>query len=295
MKQFMTLSLIPLMISFSLCAKAPAQLAPTGAPPPERARVVDAYGTATVTAMDSHTSNAVNIGDLIGPKVTLKTGDGSAVLLMLPEKYMFRIGERTTVEIKQLGANKQFSFNLIGGKVWNIVRGLSKPAKYEVETSSAVAGVSGTVFSVFHDELTNETQVSTSDGSVNVLQGTGPRVAIAKGFMGRFIRGGVRGQASQMQPPMFKMWKHLMMQEGLLNRNRAPRLDRQFDPMMRQWMPGRGLMNGERRGGTQAEPGIPNVKRNHKGVGPRGGSSTGHLENVDRKSRHIPQPTDRRD
>ncbi len=141
--------------------------------PPEigKARVLDAAGTVQKSNVGANKFSNVNVGDLLPEKTTIKTGSGAALLLQLPNRYLFRVGENTTVDLNKLGVANEFSFNVVSGKVWNLVRGAMKPAKYEVQTPSAVVGVSGTIFSVFHEDEDDGTVVSTAEGIVNVQKG----------------------------------------------------------------------------------------------------------------------------
>jgi hypothetical protein len=111
-------------------------------------------------------------------------------LLQLAGGHMFRVGENTKVILKELGKDKSFSFQVLAGNIWSAVRTLNQPTKYEVETPSAVAGVSGTVFAVFHDLATGQTTVSTNKGTVNVQQfnGQGRAGNVAPVGVGQYVQ-----------------------------------------------------------------------------------------------------------
>ena len=207
----------------------------------ERAKVVDAYGTVQKRQTASATWRNVSVGDLLTANTTLRTGDNSAILLMLPNRHMLRVGAKTTVELKALGRENAFSFNVIAGKIWSLVRPAAKPAKYEVETPSAVVGVSGTIFSVFHDEESAETQVSADEGMVRVRQ-EGQLINIAKGSFGRFPHHGhPRPRAKPLtelvapQPDTFRrMWRLMRRQEPWISGAHKIQMHRQWDRQMNQ-------------------------------------------------------------
>ncbi|HLJ57228.1 MAG TPA: FecR domain-containing protein, partial [Chthonomonadaceae bacterium] len=115
------------------------------------ALVLDVYGPAQSRVGDKGDWKNVNAGDILAVQTAVKTGDNAAVLLKLNGAHLFRVGEKTTVTLKELGVGKSFSFQVLAGNIWSIVRKVTQPAKYEVETPSVVAGVSGTIFAVSHD------------------------------------------------------------------------------------------------------------------------------------------------
>src|SRR5689334_11788257 len=136
MKRLVTLGLL-LMLCGPVATQEPqAQNNPA---PSERAKVEDAFGTAQKQiGGDKAAWKNISVGDLLAPQTTVKTGENSAVLLQLPDQHVLRVGAGTTVVLKELGKDKSFSFNVLSGRVWSYVRHASNPAKYEVETPSAV-------------------------------------------------------------------------------------------------------------------------------------------------------------
>ena len=90
----------------------------------------------------------------------LRTGSNGAALLQLPHNHLMRVGAGTTLVLRQLNDANQFSFKVLSGQVWSLVRKANHPTKYEVETPSAVAGVTGTIFSVSADAQTGERRSS---------------------------------------------------------------------------------------------------------------------------------------
>jgi hypothetical protein len=205
--------------------------------PTDKAKVVDVFGAVQKRVGDEKAKwENVSVGDLLPPKTTLKVGDKSAALLLLPDKHVFRVGAKTTVELRELGKDKSFSFNVLSGKVWSFVQSASKPTKYEVETPSAVVGVTGTLFSVFHDETENETMVSADDGEVTVRQGE-RKLKVAKGYLMRLRRAELaKAQATQQNEQMKRMWLALRQQENWMTAKSAMRLNRQMEERLRDIM-----------------------------------------------------------
>ena len=179
-----------------------------------KAKVTDAFGTAQKRSGSATAAwQDISVGDLLPTQTTVKTGDDSAVLLQLPDEHVLRVGANTTIELRELGANKSFSFRVVSGRIWSLVEKASKPAKYEVETPSAVAGVEGTLFSVFHEEDTQQTAVSTDEGQVNVRQGS-QSVKVGAGYSTRLRRNQrVPPQVFEHPPAMKQMWQMMHQRE----------------------------------------------------------------------------------
>ena len=194
----------------------------------EKAKVVDAFGTAKRRAGDSAPWQNINVGDLLGTQTTVQTGGSSAVLLQLPDRHIFRIGADSTVQLKQLGKDKQFSFSVLSGHVWSFVRRAEKPAKYEIETPSAVIGVSGTVFSVSHDPDSADTEVSTDKGEVKVSAG-GTTQTVTTGNTLRARRGMALSRAVVQTPAQRRVWQALYVRETWLGGGESGRLNRRVE------------------------------------------------------------------
>ena len=196
----------------------------------EKAKVVDAFGTAKRRLSDNVPWQNINAGDLLTTQTTVQTGDNSAVLLQLPDRHVFRIGAGSTVQLKQLGKDKQFSFSVLSGHIWSFVRSAEKPAKYEIETPSAVIGVSGTVFSVSHDPDSADTEVGTDRGEVKV-SAEGATQIVATGNTLRAHRGTALSRAVVQTPAQHRVWRALHARETWIGGGNAGagRLDRRTE------------------------------------------------------------------
>ncbi len=255
------------LVVLGLTAVASAQSA-------DKAKVVDAFGTSQRRIGTAAKWEPVNVGDLLAPATWLKTGANSAVLLALPDKHVMRVGANTTVELKALGKDKAYSFNVAAGKVWSIVNSASKPAKYEIETPSAVAGVQGTLFGVFHDATDDATNVSAAEGQVEVRQG-GKKWMVKQGSCTNLKRGMKQDAVVMDQPEHIRvMWKLLREREGWmrgggekLDRERVERGLQDFDQrhraaMMEFWKRRQAAAaKAGQRPGPPRGPGKPNGRR----------------------------------
>lgn len=184
------------------------------AQPAFRAKVGDAFGQAQKRVAGASGWQDISVGDLLAPQTSVKTGDDSAVLLQLPDRHVLRIGANSLVELRELGANKSYSFRVLSGKIWSLVESATRPTKYEVETPSAVAGVEGTLFSVFHEEDSGQTAVSTDEGQVRVRQGR-QGINVGAGYSTRVRRNQrVPLQVAQQAPAMRQMWQMVRQRES---------------------------------------------------------------------------------
>ncbi len=174
------------------------------------ARVTDAFGTAQKqSASAGGTWQNISVGDLLPAMTSVKTGDNSAVLLLFRGGHVLRIGSNTTVQLREVGGGKSFSFSILSGRIWSVVRTVNKPAKYEVDTPSAVAGVEGTLFSVFYGQDSAHTLVSANQGTVNLRQG-GQSVKVREGFTADVAKGQKSPLAASPSPPYIeRMWQSL--------------------------------------------------------------------------------------
>jgi hypothetical protein len=176
----------------------------------DQARVVEAYGTVEKRIGTTVAPwQPVSVGDLLGPDIAIRTGADSAALLLLPDTHAVRVGEETAVELREVGRNGSFSFAIVTGIIWSFVNPARKPAKYEVQTPSALLGVSGGLFSVSHNHQSSETGITVDDGEVSVRQGNNTH-NIGSGFQIRLLRN--QPQRARLEPQDSQtrdMWRKL--------------------------------------------------------------------------------------
>jgi len=187
-------------------------------PPAPFARVADAYGKVEKKLPGGSTYQPLSVGDRLPVAATIRTGEG-AVLVELPDHHVVRVGARTTVVLSQLGQDKQFALKVLTGQIWTLVKKANHPSKFTVETSSGIAGVTGTFFGVAVDENTQETVVSTGEGSVQVQsvdeqgQPLGEPVPVTQGMMTRLARRQRPPVAFRQGQEHRQMWQ-LLYREG---------------------------------------------------------------------------------
>jgi hypothetical protein len=191
---------------------------------------MDAHGTVEKRSSAADALwQSVNVGDTLSAGSTIRTGENAAVLLLLPDKHTFRVGEGTTVALREVGANKSFSFEVMKGRIWSFVNKAKKPAKYEVETASMVLGVSGTLFSVSHDDVAGASEVSVDDGEVRVRQGELTH-RMERGWQIRLERGATQPARPQRHDnPTREMWRNMRDREGWTRPAANPRLNPQME------------------------------------------------------------------
>jgi hypothetical protein len=195
-------------------------------PAADRARVVDAYGQ--VQKRVSRTPEqwtAVVTGDLLPPDSAVRTGERSAILLQTPDRHSIRIGSATTLELKEVGKGNSYAFQLIAGEIWSFVNKARKPARFEVDTPTAVLGVRGTVFNIAHDVGSNESTVSVDEGIVSLNQG-GVTQAVEKGYEMRVRPNQLRqARAAKHSQATKDMWK-VVLRENWAKASSTPKLNR---------------------------------------------------------------------
>lgn len=124
---------------------------------------------------DVKVQNIMKVQDLeVG--YTLKQGDiiitskDSECEIQVNKKAMVRVGEKTKVSFSEIALStqdkKESVIELVGGNVKAAVKGLGKD-EFKIKTSTAVAAVRGTRFSVSSDEA-GKTKVVVSEGKVAV-------------------------------------------------------------------------------------------------------------------------------
>jgi hypothetical protein len=202
--------------------------------PADSAKVADVNGTAKRrTSKTPDQWVALKAGDLVAVDSAVQTDANSAVLLSLPGQHVIRIGESTTLELKELGKNSAYSFSLVKGRIWSYVDKASKPAKYEVETASVILGVSGTLFSVSRDEQSDEIESSVQDGKVRLRRGQVSKT-LEPGFQLRVLNHRLGAAVARKHTvATLAMWKSIGGAESWHKRGGAMRLDRQVDERAR--------------------------------------------------------------
>jgi hypothetical protein len=175
----------------------------------------------------------LNKGDRVAADSAVQTAANSAVLLSLPGQHVVRIGENTTLEVKQAGQNNAYSFSLLKGRIWSYVNGATKPAKYEVESASVTLGVSGTLFSVAHDETTDELDASVQEGQVRMHRGA-VQQTLNHGFQMRVLqRRLAMAKPLEFTPATREMWKTVGTSEAWAKPGGQLRLNPQVETRAR--------------------------------------------------------------
>jgi hypothetical protein len=203
--------------------------------PSDRAKAADVHGRVErrATSNPDDRWSPIRVGDLLGPDSAVRTAPDSAVLLLLSDAHVVRIGENTILELKELGQNGSFSFALLKGRMWSLVDKAKKPAKYEVETPSTILGVSGTLFSVGHDEGNDETNVSVDEGEVRLHQGPTSK-SVAAGLQMGVLRDGLDESSPQKHTPAtLAMWKSIRSRETWAKPQGALRLNNEVEERAR--------------------------------------------------------------
>jgi hypothetical protein len=196
-----------------------------------RAKAADVRGRAEQRAGKRQEDrwSPIKGGDLLSADSTVRTAADSAVLLVLPDEHVVRIGENTVLDLKELGENNSFSFALLAGRIWSFVDKAKKPAKYEVETPSTILGVSGTLFSVAHDEGSDDTEVSVDEGQVRLRQGQTSKNVDA-GSQLRVPRDRLEQTTPVMHTPATAaMWKAIRSEKWAAPGGGSPKLNQQAE------------------------------------------------------------------
>jgi hypothetical protein len=208
------------------------------------ARIADAFGSVEKKLPGSTTFRPLSVGDRVPVATVLRTANDAALLVELPDKHVVRVGANSTVVLNQLGQDKQFALKVLSGQVWALVKKANHPTKFTVETSSGVAGVTGTFFAVGLDQETQEMIVSTGEGSVEVQSyddggaPLGEPVAVREGMMIRAARLRAKLTASRQIQEHQAMWRLLYREGGWAQqRNQgALRLTRGREPELWRYL-----------------------------------------------------------
>jgi len=139
MKNFKTLLAI---LAVLLLLPAAAYAAPVG-------KITYLEGNVDITAGDK--VRTATLGEPVNAGEVLRSKAKAKAEVTFLDGNVLRLAEGTRVRITnyQMGEGKTTTLDLLRGKTQNIVTGLAKGAKYEVNTPTAVCGVRGTNFFTF--------------------------------------------------------------------------------------------------------------------------------------------------
>ncbi|MDH5597021.1 MAG: FecR domain-containing protein [Candidatus Peregrinibacteria bacterium] len=136
------------------------------------ARVEDPVGTVKIDG------NPASEGDLFEPGMTITVGAGASVVLYFSDGSISYLGDAAEETVLQLmetsevlqndaeSTGTKVDLKLDKGKIWNKVVRLSSASEFNVETTSAIAGVKGTEFGVQGEKVlvkSGEVLLSSSD------------------------------------------------------------------------------------------------------------------------------------
>jgi hypothetical protein len=210
----------PIFAIFYLCFAAVAAIAQQ--PSTDRAKVADAYGqTQKRVSRTPERWAPIVVGDLLAPDSAVRTGEHSAVLVQMINGHSIRVGPSSTVELKEVGANSSYSFQLIAGELWSFVNKARRPTRYEVDTPTAVLGVRGTIFHVDYDGTANDSLVSVNEGTVSLTQGAVTQ-SVEKGYQIRIRRNQLaRARVVKHTVATQQMWKVVLRENWAREGGRA--------------------------------------------------------------------------
>ncbi len=140
-----------------------SEAAPTSSPAAERfVQATEIEGQAWLEETQTSPAVPVQSGERLPLQGTLETGGSSRARLdILPDGTVIRLGENTRLQLDKLAAQEPVSrFRLWLGKVWIILRG----GQLEVETSSGVASVRGSMLGVTFDPQSGQMRVTCLEG-----------------------------------------------------------------------------------------------------------------------------------
>lgn len=143
----------------------------TQAPATNTARIVDVYGRSDKKPPGAGDYSPLSPSDVLPAQTMIRTGEESAVLLLLPGGYSLRLGEKTVVRWEDLGKGKKPSVKLLSGQVWAVARGGATPP--EIRTPSAIARATSALFGVGYELESDQSLVSVGDGIANVSLASG--------------------------------------------------------------------------------------------------------------------------
>ena len=144
-------------------------------PDPEKisARIVNPVGMITVT----HGVIIKNVNDILYPGDTITTGAGATADIFFSDGSVSRLGENSELTISEESSSEKnaddnivtkIKLKLLNGKIWNKVVRLAQGSEFNIETTSAIAGVRGTEFGA----CVNDPMLCPSEETVIVKTGT---------------------------------------------------------------------------------------------------------------------------
>lgn len=151
-------------------------------------------GAAMLKKINFRPDDQLKVGDQI------LTGWRGRLVLGMTDGSQAVIGERTVVEVRDLGNSPRELFHILRGKARVYIEKLGgRPNPYRINTPTAVIAVRGTLFDVI--VKTSETEVFVHEGvvAVNSLNQPEQMVLLTAGQMTR-----VRGDQSPSLPMRFK-------------------------------------------------------------------------------------------
>lgn len=238
----LALSTIALPIVHAQKSQPPKQSMTTAFRRSNTASVLDRVGKVEKKTQGTDSYSLLSLGDVLPPQTTLRTGDDSAALLLLADGHYLRIGEKTVVVLNELGRGKGFSFKLLSGQVWGIVR--NAPEKFEIRTPSSIISTTNALFGVGYDLETDQSMVSTGEGIVKVsLASGGWRGTVKDGQFVRYLRNpqpNIRLRAPEIlaqdagQQTMWKLLHSENWTKRALPNNNIAKLKRGQEKQLRQ-------------------------------------------------------------
>jgi hypothetical protein len=128
-------------------------------------------------------------GDFLGANESVKTGVRTRLELTLSDGSKVRFSENALFKVETLlftDGEREFEIKVLFGKVWSKVKKYKKASKFDVKTSTAVAGIRGTTFRIdANEDRSSLVKVYEGEVSVNSL----PTESQEKGRKAKYISG----------------------------------------------------------------------------------------------------------
>lgn len=175
-------------------------LSGSSAPPPMRC----GWARGDVTAQKPRaTARPLRAGDPVGVGDIIRTGGGSAAIVVLGDRSVALMEELTTLTLPAGSENEGSSPQKVQanrGKIWFAVRKIGGGQRFEVETDEAVASVKGTEFLVEVQE-DGEMSLLTAEGEVDVSNPTNPQEKPIP------VTAGTRWNLARKAPGVVRAWR----------------------------------------------------------------------------------------